>query len=804
MIELFRRQQMLVLVSRPTVYLTAIRNALSQPPLAAAAKRNAHAMGCATSKEAAGTATAPAAPAKPSTAPAVEKTKPKAKAYDTSGAASFVEVGGGGPAFHGLLAGGNERLRMTDGVGGGDVGGERVVHPADDAAGGEGVRVFSGVAMTMRWIVVVEEGEAVDVEEVVKSVFEVVDGAMNGWNSKSELAVLNDAKPGKDVVVSEEVQTLFAVVDNLHNITGGRFDPTCGVLKLAFTNALKTKGRPPLPAELAHFKHATGWTRKVRRKGSSVSRMNANTVVDLDGVTKGHCIDLIVASLNNAGCKNCYVDWSGDIRAVGLHPSGRHWRSAVMTPPPLQRLFAHWAKGTLHEALTADDVGYFADFDYSAGDLSGGAAWVGGALATSGDYYNLKKFGYGHIMRADTLTSMKASSSSVGSVAVYATTCAVADGLATAAMTFDSPVEAATFLGNLRISQPDVVLGYCVMGRGTGDHATSQFEQAAVSRSSSSSPTDVRKNTMDGATAEASKRSAGQVLDRVVRIPGRLTWSQGSVEIDSLTSCSVNPSPVVSFFVPEGLAKGDFFSTDAKRRAGVASEALNFVYMSGLKDELQGAIGNSLILSVTNVVSVDGAALATATIEKVMLGSARTALAHFGHRVAKNASLKLDVLEADFDRLSAGDQTKQLFRQLPSSVWVLTTQAAEGTGHALTATSLAVSAHASGLFSFNITHSSVFFAAFGGIGSTVTAHGMASGQKAVAQKFVQESTISRDSERSLANDALLSLQGVVVRADTVQDHVVVVARISSVNCCNDDAREPLLYRGGAYVELCNL
>lgn len=81
-----------------------------------------------------------------------------------------------------------------------------------------------------------------------------------------------------------------------------------------------------------------------------MARHNANTIVDLDGVAKGFVVDMLVDALLCRG-KDFYVDWAGDIRAEGSHPSGRPWRSAVR----VAQVEGHYSSCTLGHGSKGDN-----------------------------------------------------------------------------------------------------------------------------------------------------------------------------------------------------------------------------------------------------------------------------------------------------------------------------------------------------------------------------------------------------------------------------------------------------------------
>lgn len=707
---------------------------------------------------------------------------------------------------------------------------KRAVHPADDAVtgatpgaavGGDALLVLRGVSMSMSYTVLVGKRPAgLDVQGCVAAIFGVIDSCMNGWNCESEIATLNASKPCKKVPISQPLARLFDIVDDVVSITDGRFDPTCGALKVIYRRFLSVKDRPPRPDELVHLKYAVGWKKRVRhdisRSGlATATRNNANTLIDLDGITKGHCVDMIVEALERGGCSDVFVAWAGEIRVAGSHPSGRPWRTAIMSPPDLQRLFQHWGDGTLDAVLSACDAAYFVDL---------GAATSGCALATSGDYFAIQKYAHHHIIRPDTRTCMRASPSSVGSVTVLASTCAIADGLATAAMTFDTLAEAKVFLEVLRKRMPDVVLGYCVMSRAGGLRerhvCTEKFLPVPQSPSTSnidSLPSFSEASAVWGSCAVLDRDAAGDeenerlepkvpsnaydysqimdgVLRKAVRTTGRLRWSDGygtvgsvpvswrggDVEIDSMVWSSMVPRPLLTFFLPSSLSSHAIFSVgevgytrdESVREAArplvkdaVLMYTINPTTTQSPMPVFDDDAGDKVMeLVVERILRVASAAFVIARVERVCSkhlakGETRTNRKTDAVLPAERTAARDDLAGVCLSDPRAGGllagRVKQLLKQMAFGVWVLTTKSAEGQWHALTAISVAVSVYAPGLLSFNVKNTSLFSRALCGPGTMVHAHALSGDQSATARKFVRLAVVGDDHS---GKDGLLCLR----------------------------------------------
>lgn len=67
----------------------------------------------------------------------------------------------------------------------------------------------------------------------------------------------------------------------------------------------------------------------------TIRKKHVDARMDLNGIAKGWAVDKIAEALPSS-C--CWVEWGGDIKVRGHHPSGRHWQVAVPEPPQLSEM----------------------------------------------------------------------------------------------------------------------------------------------------------------------------------------------------------------------------------------------------------------------------------------------------------------------------------------------------------------------------------------------------------------------------------------------------------------------------------
>ncbi len=215
--------------------------------------------------------------------------------------------------------------------------------------------------------------------QIIQNVFTQIDTRFNHWNLTSEISKFNQCQANTPFKASSELLLLLDLSKTVSTLTQNRFDPTLGTL----TTALKTENPLTGPAGIQHL-HIEG----------NLLTKTADIKLDLDGISKGYAIDLLIEKISALKHKNIYVEWGGEIRATGLHPTKRPWRALLCGQEKVQ--------------IELDAC----------------------AIATSGD--GVQHFGtYTHIIDAKTQKPLPILNRSI---TVKAKTASLADALATALM----------------------------------------------------------------------------------------------------------------------------------------------------------------------------------------------------------------------------------------------------------------------------------------------------------------------------------------------------------------------------------
>lgn len=269
------------------------------------------------------------------------------------------------------------------------------------------------------------------IQHVIDSTFQEINDIYNKWNPHSELSQLNNLEAHTPFSLSPQLNQFLQRINQLVKLSNGLFDPTIEPIQQLWITQLK-QGTCPTAEQIETLKPCIGW-HTLHIENGIFSKKDRRTKLDLGGVAKGYCVDLIIERLHQIGLNNLYVEWGGEIRTLGFHPSKRPWRvfiSRLTNPDPSQ-------------AIAEVDL-------------------IDRALATSGDYFQYweilnehgEKIVYCHIFNPLTLMPLQIKRGSIASTSLLALDCTTADALAKILMLFDSTEEAQAWLEQMQMQFP--------------------------------------------------------------------------------------------------------------------------------------------------------------------------------------------------------------------------------------------------------------------------------------------------------------------------------------------------------------
>lgn len=199
------------------------------------------------------------------------------------------------------------------------------------------------------------------------------------------------------VEVDDETAALLDYAAIAWRESGGRFDPTAGVLRRAWN---LRSGRVPAQAEIDALLPRVGWQRLRWERPRLV--LPREMELDFGGFGKEYAVDRVAALCREAGIRHGLVDLGGDLAVLGPHPDGSPWRVGIRHPRQPGRALA------------------------SLGLLAG-------AVATSGDYERCMVVDgrrYGHVLDPRTGWPVEG----LASASVVADRCLVAGTATTIAL----------------------------------------------------------------------------------------------------------------------------------------------------------------------------------------------------------------------------------------------------------------------------------------------------------------------------------------------------------------------------------
>jgi thiamine biosynthesis lipoprotein len=290
--------------------------------------------------------------------------------------------------------------------------------------------LLSGNVMTRDYRVIVGGALSTEnhrkIENILAKTFEQIDTVFNNWNPNSEISKLNALEANIQCFPSTELYRFLRQTEHMVQLTDGLFDPTIEPLRKLWRTHLE-HGDVPDNADILNLSKAVGWDH-IHLHNGSFYKDNALTSIDLGGIVKGHCVDLLVEKLNDNGFTDVFVDWGGEIRSSGCHPEGRAWKIFI------SNLGGHETSNAIAEIELHDQ-----------------------AIATSGDYMqnwtvieNGKAVTYFHIIDPRFKRPLIATKNSIASASVEAPSCALADGIATALMLFPTKEEAHAWISKIK------------------------------------------------------------------------------------------------------------------------------------------------------------------------------------------------------------------------------------------------------------------------------------------------------------------------------------------------------------------
>jgi len=292
------------------------------------------------------------------------------------------------------------------------------------------------------------------VQNIIDETFTEINEIYNKWNPRSEISHINALPAHTPHILSSKLAAFLEKVDTLVELSGGRFDPTVEPLQQLWKSRLEL-GKQPSDSEIEAIKQSVGWSR-LHIENGVLYKKHEQTQLDLGGVAKGYCVDLLIEKLHHHGLNHLFVEWGGEVRSLGLHPSLRPWRvyiSLLDNPDPSQAI----AEIDLCDRALATSGDYFQYWKIPAKQDDASKRMNEYEMRCDGDNVEENSVkAYCHIFNPLTLSPIEIRPGSVASATLMALDCMTADALAKVLMLFDSAEDAQNWLKELQKEDPNL------------------------------------------------------------------------------------------------------------------------------------------------------------------------------------------------------------------------------------------------------------------------------------------------------------------------------------------------------------
>lgn len=247
-----------------------------------------------------------------------------------------------------------------------------------------------------------------DLKREIDDYLAEINDRMSTYLPDSEISAFNLSRSTEPMIVSEDFATVAAFSLELSRASMGAFDPTVGsLINLWGFGATRRDLPEPDTEALAAALAVCGFERLEVALPETIRKAEPELEICLDAVAKGYAVDGVAELLTRRGWPDFFVEIGGEVRVRGNGPEGRPWRIGVDYPDPASLVGARFLA-----ILDLTDC----------------------AVATSGDYRNFRRGKQGqrasHFIDPRTGRPVE---DPLASATIIASTCMVADGLATAA-----------------------------------------------------------------------------------------------------------------------------------------------------------------------------------------------------------------------------------------------------------------------------------------------------------------------------------------------------------------------------------
>jgi len=173
-----------------------------------------------------------------------------------------------------------------------------------------------------------------DVDRVLRSSLDRIEGLMSTWDPDSELSRFNRSTSLEPFTVAPETFAVFKWSLDVGSVTGGALDVTVAPLVDAWGFG-PSGPRKTLPTndEIERLRQAVGLDRvELNSTAMTVRKTRPDVQCDLSSVVPGYAADRISEELRDRGFTDFLVDVGGEVLARGHNEAGAPWQVAIERP----------------------------------------------------------------------------------------------------------------------------------------------------------------------------------------------------------------------------------------------------------------------------------------------------------------------------------------------------------------------------------------------------------------------------------------------------------------------------------------
>lgn len=169
----------------------------------------------------------------------------------------------------------------------------------------------------------------------VEATLAAVNAKMSNWDPASEVSTFSAVRSTVPVQVSPELSHVMAAANDVHAMTGGKFDVTLGpLIELWGFGPRQPEDPVPSDAAIAEALDGVGQARllELDSGAGTLKKAAPETGINLSAIAKGFGVDSVAEALQGFGIKNYMVEIGGDLVTKGQNAKGEAWRIGIEKP----------------------------------------------------------------------------------------------------------------------------------------------------------------------------------------------------------------------------------------------------------------------------------------------------------------------------------------------------------------------------------------------------------------------------------------------------------------------------------------